>query len=34
MHPGGGTLNIEVIGKLVGNFLGNPKNIQILILNP
>ena len=23
--PGGGTLNVEVIGMLVGNFLENPK---------
>ena len=27
LHPGGGggTLNVEVIGMLVGNFLKNPK---------
>ena len=31
---GGGILNVEVIGMLVGNFLENPKNTQILILNP
>ena len=30
----GGTFNVEVIGMLVGNFFGNPKNTQILILNP
>ena len=31
---GGGTLSVEVISMLIGNFLENPKNIQILILNP
>ena len=30
----GRTLNVEVIGMLVGNFLESPKNTQILILNP
>ena len=30
----GGTLNAEVIGMLLGNFLENPKNTEILILNP
>ena len=30
---GGGTLNVEVIGMVVGNVLENPKNTQILILN-
>ena len=32
---GGGTLNVKVIGMLVENFyLENPKNTQILILDP
>ena len=32
---GGGTLNVEVIGMLVGNFFWKTlKNTQILILNP
>ena len=32
-NPGeGGTLNVEVIGILVGLFLENPKHVQILIL--
>ena len=34
ISPGGETFNLEVIGMLVGNFLENPKNTQILILNP
>ena len=31
---GGGTLNVEVIGMLVGNFLETLNNTQILILSP
>ena len=30
----GGTLNVEVIGMLIGNFLENPKYTEILILSP
>ena len=30
----GGTLSVEVIGMLVGNFFGKPKYTQILILKP
>ena len=29
---GGGTLNVEVIGMLVGNCFGKPQNTQIAIL--
>ena len=33
--PGGGTLNVEVIGMLVGNFFWKTlKNTHMLILNP
>ena len=33
-RPGGGTLNVEVMGIFSEIFLENPKNTQILILNP
>ena len=32
-HRPGGHSYVEVTGMLVGNFLENPKNTQILILN-
>ena len=32
--PGGGTLNVEVIGMLVGNFLGNPKKYSDFDFKP